>query len=93
VARKVQAVRKAFGAVLRELREESKLSQWALADKAEIDRNYVGLLERGERSPTIDVVVSLSNALKVPAHTIVKRMEDRFGEPASRARIASDRPR
>jgi len=54
-----------FGKTLRELRTERGLSQWALADKAGLDHNYVGMIERGERNPAVVNVVKLAKALDV----------------------------
>lgn len=79
VARRTQAVRKAFGSVLRELREHANLTQEVLAHHADLARNYVGLLERGERSPTIDTVIALAKPLKIRAHQILKLVEERAG--------------
>ena len=44
-----------FGAVVRKRRARQGLSQKALAEIAGIYHPYVGLLERGERKPIIDV--------------------------------------
>ena len=54
-----------FGKTLRELRTERGLSQWALADAAGMDHNYVGMIERGERNPAIVNVVKIAKALGV----------------------------
>ena len=54
-----------FGKTLRALRTERGLSQWALADAAGMDHNYVGMIERGERNPAIVNVVRLAEALGV----------------------------
>jgi transcriptional regulator with XRE-family HTH domain len=40
-----------------------KLSQEALAEKADVHPTYIGLLERGERTPGIDVAERIANAL------------------------------
>ena len=42
------------------------LSQESLADMAQIHRTYVGGVERGERNPTLTMIVRLAEALKVP---------------------------
>ena len=54
-----------FGKTLRALRTERGLSQWALADAAGMDHNYVGMIERGERNPAVVNVVRLAKALGV----------------------------
>lgn len=50
---------------LRRLRHAKGLSQEALAERAKIDRNYVGMIEREENSPTIKVLEKLADALEV----------------------------
>lgn len=60
-----EAILRRFGATVRELRTERGLSQWELAEKAGVDRNYVGMIERGERNPAVVNVVKLAAALGV----------------------------
>jgi transcriptional regulator with XRE-family HTH domain len=55
-----------FGKTLRELRTERGLSQDELAARAGLDRNYIGMIERGERNPAIVNVVKIAEALNVP---------------------------
>lgn len=50
---------------LRWLRQESGLTQEELADRAGLNRNYVGMIEREENAPTVDALEQLSIALKV----------------------------
>lgn len=56
----------AFGRTLREKREAAKLSQDELAHRAGLTRNYVSLLERGHRNPTLNAMAALAAALKAP---------------------------
>jgi transcriptional regulator with XRE-family HTH domain len=50
---------------LRELRKAKGLSQEELADRANVDRNYVGMVERSENSVSVDVLEKLADALEV----------------------------
>jgi len=50
---------------LRVLRKQRGFTQEELADRAGINRNYVGQIEREEKSPTVDVVEKLARSLEV----------------------------
>jgi transcriptional regulator with XRE-family HTH domain len=62
---------------LRILRKQRGLTQEALADQVEINRNYVGQIEREEKSPTIDMIEKLANALSVDATAFFTRPQRR----------------
>ena len=51
---------------LRRIRVKRGLSQERLAFDAEVDRSYVGGLERREENPTVDVLDRLAKTLEVP---------------------------
>lgn len=53
----------AFGTVLARLRRTRRWSQEFLAFEADLTRTYVSLLERGWRSPTLDTLILLCDAL------------------------------
>lgn len=61
----------AFGELLRNLREERRLSQEALAAEAGITRTYPSLLERGLRQPSLAVVFVVAKALRVRSEWLV----------------------
>lgn len=50
---------------LRRARKERGLSQEALADLVGINRNYVGMIERMENSPTVQMLERLAQALEI----------------------------
>jgi transcriptional regulator with XRE-family HTH domain len=67
---------KFFGANLRLMREGRHLSQEELGFRAGIHRNYVGMLERGEKSPTLGVIFQIAKALDTRPFELIKRVED-----------------
>ena len=50
---------------LRRLRRAQGLSQEELADRAGINRNYIGMLEREENAATVDMLERLAGVLGV----------------------------
>lgn len=52
-----------FGKTIRKLRIDNEISQIELARRAGLSSPYVGILERGERSPSLVTVVKLAKAL------------------------------
>jgi transcriptional regulator with XRE-family HTH domain len=50
---------------IRRIRLERGLSQEELASLVNINRNYVGMIERQENSPTIDMIERIAKALQV----------------------------
>lgn len=65
----------AFGQVLRGLRKRQGLSQERLAHEADVERNYVSLLELGRNSASIKMVFKLSNALAIPVSELMALVE------------------
>jgi transcriptional regulator with XRE-family HTH domain len=54
-----------FGRRIRAIRESASLSRELAAEKAGINVNYLGEIERGEKWPSLDVIEQLAKALSV----------------------------
>ena len=63
-----------FGKKLRELRLVRGVSQEKLAEMAGLHRNYVGILERGGQSASLDAICKLARALKVRPAELLERL-------------------
>lgn len=55
----------AFGRRVAELRKKASLSQEQFAFKCDIDRTYIGTIERGEKSPTLNTIEKIAKALDI----------------------------
>ena len=51
------------GSNLKRLRREKGMSQEEFADRADINRNYVGMMERSENAVTVDMLEKLAEVL------------------------------
>lgn len=58
-------VNKAFGKRVADLRKIAGYSQEQFAFKCGVDRTYVGVVERGEKSPTLNTIDKIANALGI----------------------------
>jgi len=70
----------AFGGVLRRLRQERGLSQEGLGFESGYHRTYIGLLERGLKSPSLQTIFNLANALKITPSALIRQVESKNQE-------------
>jgi transcriptional regulator with XRE-family HTH domain len=63
-----------LGYALRELRQELHLSQETLAEKSELTKNYIGIVERGEKSITVFALFQILSAIDFPFEKFIKRV-------------------
>lgn len=66
-----KALVKRFGMQIRELRRANDLSQEDLAFECNLHRNYISMLERGIRQPTLTTIFDLARALDVPPEKLM----------------------
>ncbi len=62
-----------FGKILKSARLKSKMTQAQVAVKANITTNYYARIERGEVSPTVEVIDSVVKALGIELNFPLKK--------------------
>lgn len=55
---------------IRELRKKKQITQERLALEANLNRAYIGYIERGERKPSVDTLAKLAKVLGVKLHEL-----------------------
>lgn len=63
-----------FGSIgknIRKFRLEKKLRQEDLAERSGLSANYVGMVERGEKIPSLETFIGIINALGVSADMVL----------------------
>jgi transcriptional regulator with XRE-family HTH domain len=73
--RNVLELSDAFASVVKKHREAKKFSRAALAEKAGLHQTYIGLLERGERSPSLDTAKAIAGALGISLAKMIDESE------------------
>ena len=64
-----------LGEELRKARKAAGMTQEELAFEAELDRTYISHLENDKKSPTLDVLFRICDALGVAASKLIARVE------------------
>ncbi len=69
----------ALGKVIAKSREKLGISQEKLAERAGVHRTYVSQLERGLKSPTLDILSKISLGLDIKLSRLMRLLEDELG--------------
>ena len=64
-----------FGGVVRRSRESNGWSQEVLADKAGLNRSYLGEIERGSAVPSLTTISKIASALEVSMSALIAGCE------------------
>jgi transcriptional regulator with XRE-family HTH domain len=62
---------KIIGETIRRFRKRAKLSQEALAEKADLHPVYLGELERGEETASVAALIRIAKALQIRVSNLV----------------------
>jgi len=65
-----------FGITVRQLRLEKGMSQEDFADECGLHRTYIGAIERGEKTVSIETARKVADALNLPVWKLLKRVEE-----------------
>lgn len=60
-----------LGKIVRAKRMQCNLTQIELSIRAKVDRNYIGMLERGERNPSYLSLLKIANGLEMPINELL----------------------
>lgn len=61
-----------FGARIKQLRQEKGLTQKQFAQKCGLHKNYIGMIERGERNPSLINIEVIAKGLEVDISKLMK---------------------
>ena len=61
-----------FGKRVKELRTERNLTQQQLADISGLHKNYIGMVERGERNPSLLNIAVLARSFEISISEFLK---------------------
>ena len=64
----------ALGLTIKKLREQKKLTQEQLAEKADIHTSYIGQIERGMRYPSLKILFKIADALNAKIIDLFKEV-------------------
>ena len=65
----------AFALVVKKHREAKGMSRASLAEKSGLHQTYIGLLERGQRSPNLDTANAIAKGLGIHLSKLLAQSE------------------
>lgn len=77
---KTQSLAYKLGVRIRTLRKAAGLTQEQLAEVADVSVNFIGYVERGQRTPSIKTLEQITQALNVRPKDLFEFLEDESNE-------------
>lgn len=70
-----------LGVAIRRRRERQGLSQEQLAERADLHRTYVSMVERAVRNISVDSLSGIADALELPTSQLIQQAERMRDKP------------
>ena len=61
-----------FGKRVKQLRIQNKMTQEQFAQKCDLHKNYIGMIERGERNPSLINIETIACTLEISLSELMK---------------------
>jgi transcriptional regulator with XRE-family HTH domain len=71
-------IEEAFGEVIRDLRKSNNFSQEKLAERSNLDRSFISLMECGHKQPSLITIYQLAKAFKLSASKLLALTEEKI---------------
>jgi len=71
-------IEEAFGEVIRDLRKSNNFSQEKLAERSNLDRSFISLMECGHKQPSLITIYQLAKAFKLSASKLLLLTEEKI---------------
>lgn len=78
-------MRETFGQKLKALRESASMTQVELAERLGVSRSAVGMYERDQREPDLDMIEAIADVFNVSMAMLTERKEE--PQPISQLRL------
>ena len=88
--KKVATISDAFPWVLKHYRHQAGLTQEQVSERVGVSPSFVGMLETGLKKPNLAMLFKLSQALGVPASTMVTTLEEEWRKRSAPLQSADD---
>jgi len=76
-----EAIRREIIRLLQEERERQQLSKYAVAQRSGVSESMVGLVERGLRNPSLELILRLADGLDASLPEIIAKAVTAVGNP------------